>query len=82
MHLTHIMLENKKNLSFSIWFFLLVKSSPWSFFLLMQMIRPAPRTVRRPTRMPTVRFLLSAQRHTWNQSKSHRHRKVFEHLIV
>lgn len=48
------------DLSFSIGFFLLVKSSPIRVFLLMQMTRPAARTVRRATRMPTVRFRLSA----------------------
>lgn len=55
-----LLIEVLTDLSFSIGFFLLVKSSPSRVFLLMQMIRPAPRTVRRATRMPTVRFLLSA----------------------
>lgn len=57
----------KRHLSFSIGFFLLVKRRPSRLFLLMQTIRPAPRTVSRATRMPTVRFLLSAQTHTWKQ---------------
>lgn len=48
------------DLSFSIGFFLWVMSSPNMAFLLMQMMRPAPRMVRRATRIPTVRFLLSA----------------------
>lgn len=47
------------DLSFSIGFFLLVNSRPSRVFLLMQMIKPAPRTVRRATRMPTVRLPLS-----------------------
>lgn len=46
---------------------MLVKSSPWRVFLLTQIIKPAPRTVRRATKMPTVRFLLSAHEHTWEQ---------------
>lgn len=55
------------HLSFSIGFFLLVNSSPWSVFLLMQIIKPAPRTARRATRTPTVMFLPSAHQHTWEQ---------------
>lgn len=52
----------EEHLSFSIWFFLPVKSRPRSFFLLRQMTRPATRAARRATRTPSVRFLLSAQR--------------------
>lgn len=55
------------HLSFSIGFFLLVNNSPWRVFLLMQIIKPAPRTVRRATRMPRVIFLPSAHQHTWEQ---------------
>lgn len=55
------------HLSFSIGFFLLVNSSPWSDFLLMQIIKPAPRTVRRATRTPMVIFLPSAHQHTREQ---------------
>lgn len=53
----------KKHLGFSIGFFLLVKSSPRRVFLLMKIITPAPRTMSRATRMPTVRVPLSAQKH-------------------
>lgn len=48
------------DLGFSIGFFLLVKSSPRRVFLLMKIITPAPRTMRRATRMPTVRVPLFA----------------------
>lgn len=55
------------HLSFSIGFFLLVNSSPWSVFLFKQIIKPAPRTMRRATRTPTVILLPSAHQHTWEQ---------------